>query len=101
MKVTCMVLNETDAAFRDEVRSFLATALTDDLRAAGRRCSGIFTDYPEGIRWHRILAQRGWSAPQWPVEHGGTGWTAMQHYLFASELAAAAAPPRAPIWSAR
>lgn len=77
--------------------SYLASALTDELRAAGRRCSGIFTDYPEGIRWHRTLAQRGWSVPQWPVEHGGTGWSPMQHYLFASELAAADAPPLAPM----
>ncbi len=92
-----MVLDETDASFRNEVRSFLASALTDELRAAGRRCSGIFTDYPEGIRWHRTLAQRGWSVPQWPVEHGGTGWSPMQHYLFASELAAADAPPLAPM----
>src|SRR6218665_1965357 len=92
-----MVLNETDAAFRDEVRGFLKTALGDDLRAAGRRCSGIFTDYPDGIRWLRTLAQRGWSVPHWPVEHGGTGWSPMQHYLFAAELAAADAPPLAPM----
>ncbi|SMG03192.1 acyl-CoA dehydrogenase family protein [Burkholderia singularis] len=92
-----MVLNETDAAFRDEVRRFLASALTDDLRSAGRRCSGIFADYPAGIRWHRILAGRGWSVPQWPVEHGGTGWTPLQHYIFASELAEADAPPLAPM----
>ena len=92
-----MVLNETDAAFRDEVREFLDQALTEDLRAAGRRCSGIFCDYPEGIRWHRLLARRGWSVPHWPVEHGGTGWTPLQHYLFASELAAADAPPLAPM----
>jgi len=31
------------------------------------------------------------------VEHGGTGWTPMQHYIFASELAAADAPPLAPM----
>ncbi|ARN19690.1 acyl-CoA dehydrogenase family protein [Piscinibacter gummiphilus] len=92
-----MVLNEKDAAFRDEVRAFLATGLSDELRVAGRRCSGIFSDYPEGIRWLRCLAQRGWSVPHWPVEHGGTGWTPMQHYLFAAELAAADAPPLAPM----
>jgi alkylation response protein AidB-like acyl-CoA dehydrogenase len=92
-----MVLDETDAVFRDEVRSFLAEALTDELRAAGRRCSGIFTDYPLGIRWHRILAERGWSVPQWPVAHGGTGWSPMQLYIFASELSAADAPPLAPM----
>lgn len=92
-----MLLNETDLAFRDEVRAFLAQSLDEELRAAGRRCSGIFSDYPEGIRWHRILAERGWSTPAWPVEHGGCGWTPMQHYIFATELAAADAPPLAPM----
>ncbi|MBI5256904.1 MAG: acyl-CoA dehydrogenase family protein [Burkholderiales bacterium] len=90
-------LTAEEAAFRDEVRRFLADALTPGLREAGRRCSGIFTEYPHGNDWHRILAQRGWSVPQWPVEHGGCDWTPMQHYLFASELAAADAPPRAPM----
>lgn len=90
-------LTAAESAFRDEVRDFLAQALTPDLRAAGRRCSGIFADHEFGNRWHRILATRGWSVPNWPVEHGGTGWTPMQHYLFASELAAADAPPRAPM----
>ena len=91
------LLNAAEIAFRDEVRAFLERELTPELRAAGRRCSGIFTDYGDGIRWHRILAKRGWSTPHWPVEHGGTGWTPMQHYLFASELAAADAPPLAPM----
>ncbi len=89
-------LNAAETAFRQEVRSFLDAALTPELRTAGRRCAGIFADYDEGIRWHRILACRGWSVPSWPVEHGGTGWTPMQHYIFASELAQADAPPLAP-----
>ena len=90
-------LNAAEIAFRDGVRDFLARELPPELRAAGRRCAGIFTDHGDGIRWHRILAKRGWSTPHWPVEHGGTGWTPMQHYLFASELAAADAPPLAPM----
>ncbi len=89
-------LDAAETAFREEVRSFLAAALTPELRTAGRRCAGIFADYDEGIRWHRILAGRGWSVPSWPVAHGGTGWTPMQHYIFASELAQADAPPLAP-----
>lgn len=92
-----MILNESEIAFRTEVRQFLDDALTNELRAQGRRCSGIFSDYPDGIGWHRILAQRGWSVPHWPVEHGGTGWTPIQHYLFANELATAGAPPLAPM----
>jgi alkylation response protein AidB-like acyl-CoA dehydrogenase len=89
-------LSAQDTRFRDAVRDFLAKELPEDLRVAGRRCAGIFSDYAEGIRWHKILARRGWSVPHWPVEHGGTDWTPMQHYIFAAELAAADAPPLAP-----
>ena len=28
----------------------------------------------------------------WPEEYGGTGWTSIQKYLFANEMAAANAP---------
>jgi acyl-CoA dehydrogenase len=90
-------LSPAEAAFRDEVRDFLARELTPELRVAGRRCSGIFNDYEDGIAWHRILAKRGWSVPKWPVEHGGTGWSPMQHYIFASEVSAADAPRVAPM----
>ena len=85
-----------DDAFRDEVRQFLATELTDDLRLAGRRTAGIFTDYDDGQRWFRILARKGWSVPHWPVEWGGCGWTPRQHDIFASEVTAAQAPVLAP-----
>jgi acyl-CoA dehydrogenase len=83
--------------FRRSVKSFLETDLTADLREAGRRSSGIFADYPDAIRWHRALARRGWSVPHWPIEHGGTGWSPVQHYIFASELAAADAPMCSPV----
>jgi alkylation response protein AidB-like acyl-CoA dehydrogenase len=89
-------LSPEDATFRDEVRAFLDAELTPALREAGRRSSGIFADHADGMAWFRILARRGWSVPHWPVAWGGTGWTAHQHDIFASELAAADAPPLAP-----
>ena len=85
-------LSLDERAFQQEVRAFLAGALTPDLRLAGRRGSGIFSDFEAGIRWHRILAARGWSVPHWPREWGGTGWTPMQHFLFQRELLEADAP---------
>jgi len=83
-------------AFRAEVRQFLAEALTPEMRLAGRRTAGIFTDAPEARPWFAALARKGWSVPHWPVEWGGTGWTPCQHDIFASELAAAGAPANAP-----
>ncbi len=85
-----------DDAFRAEVRQFLAAELTPELRLAGRRTAGIFTDRDDGLAWLRILARKGWSVPSWPVEWGGTGWSPRQHDIFASECAAAQAPLMAP-----
>ena len=66
-------LTAEDEEFRTEVREFLRNNLTDELRTAGRNCSGIYCEYPEAHAWHRILYARGWSTPAWPIEWGGTG----------------------------
>lgn len=81
-----------DEAFREAVRGFLDVELTKDLRQAGRETTGVFTDWPTAKRWHQILYRKGWVAPSWPLEHGGTGWSIVQQYIFASELAASDAP---------
>ena len=85
-----------DEDFRAEVRAFLDEKLTPDLREAGRLCAGIYSDRPVAQRWLSILNERGWAVPRWPVEHGGTGWSEVQHAIFAAELIAAEAPPVTP-----
>ncbi|MBV1688892.1 acyl-CoA dehydrogenase family protein [Novosphingobium sp. G106] len=42
--------------------------------------------------WMRILAENGWSLPEWPVEYGGAGWSPLKAYIFEDECAAADAP---------
>ena len=87
-----LALSPEDEAFRDEVRRFLDDNLSEDLREAGRKTGGVFADIAAGVRWHKVLAPRGWSAPSWPTEYGGTGWSATQRYIFARECTAADAP---------
>ncbi|MBP0593292.1 acyl-CoA dehydrogenase family protein [Paraburkholderia sp. LEh10] len=89
--------SDRDLAFRDEVRAFLATHLTDELRAAGRLMTSVYADHHAAMAWQRILAAKGWAAPAWPIEYGGCGWTATQRYLFARERVAAGAPPLSPM----
>jgi len=79
-------------AFRDEVRAFLDTALTPQLRAWNARQAGVFAEGELCRLWHRILHEKGWAAPAWPKEHGGPGWTPMQRFIFADECARAGAP---------
>ncbi len=81
-----------EARFLAEVRAFLAGALTDDLRAAGRDMIGVHADIAACRIWHRRLSERGWIAPAWPVAWGGAGWSARQRFLFDRECALNDAP---------
>jgi alkylation response protein AidB-like acyl-CoA dehydrogenase len=83
-------------AFRREVAEFLDSAPTDAIREAGRKLTSVFASFDEVMAWHRILHARGWSAPAWPVEHGGTGWSVEQRYVFAEEHARRSLPPLLP-----
>ena len=83
-----------ELAFRASVRGFLAEALPPDLQdKVGRHLRLTREDY---VRWHRILAAKGWVAPGWPVEFGGPGWTPVQRHLFEEECARAGTPPILP-----
>ena len=84
--------SSTDEAFRGEVRAFLDAELTPELRRIGRETTGVFTDWPLAKPWHQILYRKGWIAPFWPQEYGGTGWSIVQQYIFSSEATAAHAP---------
>ncbi|HEX7761027.1 MAG TPA: acyl-CoA dehydrogenase family protein [Caulobacteraceae bacterium] len=81
-----------DLAFREEVRAFLAEKLTPELRAANARQAGVFAEGELNRAWHAILYEKGWIAPSWPVEYGGTGWTPTQRHIFSDECAKADAP---------
>src|SRR5205814_1263264 len=48
------------------------------------------------LSWHRTLAKKGWIAPHWPKDWGGTDWTVVQRYIFEEECGAAGTPPIVP-----
>ncbi|MDC3015539.1 acyl-CoA dehydrogenase family protein [Luminiphilus sp.] len=77
-----------DLAFRNEVRQFFDEAYTPELQKRLRS-----PDYKSAIEeWQRKLYDNGWVAPNWPVEHGGTGWTATQKYIYETERSLAGIP---------
>jgi len=83
-----------EIAFRDQVRGWLGENLPRELRDK-------VVDYRELTkadlqRWHRILATKGWIAPAWPAEWGGTSWSVVQRYIFEEECGYAGAPPLIP-----
>ena len=81
-----------ERAFRDEVRAFLDASLTNRLRAGAQATPTVFAEPDIGREWQRILYEKGWLAYHWPVEHGGTGWSPVQRYIFEKECALAHAP---------
>jgi alkylation response protein AidB-like acyl-CoA dehydrogenase len=79
-----------DQAFREEVRAFLKEKLPQRLSDKVRK--GQHLSKADMEEWHAILHERGWLAPHWPVEHGGTDWSVMQRFIFETETAMAYAP---------
>jgi alkylation response protein AidB-like acyl-CoA dehydrogenase len=85
-----LAFSAQERAFRDEVREFIATHLPEDIRRKVQAGDHLVKD--DYARWHRILHERGWVAPGWPVEFGGTDWTPVQRHIFYEEFAYGWAP---------
>ncbi|BDE07870.1 acyl-CoA dehydrogenase [Vulcanimicrobium alpinum] len=80
-----LAFSPEELAFRDEVRAFIAQRLPDDIRRKVQAGDPLVKD--DYARWHRILFERGWAAPNWPQRYGGTGWNAVQRHIFSEEIA--------------
>jgi len=83
-------LSPENEAFRQEVGDFVRANLPGDIRDKMKQ--GLLPDKEDVVRWITILNAKGWVAPAWPVEHGGTGWDTQQIYIFQEELVANHAP---------
>ena len=83
-----------DLAFRAEVRTFVERHLPADIRDAVLQFRRVERD--DYVAWQKILHGRGWGAPGWPKEHGGTGWNARQRSIFEEECFLAGAPRQMP-----
>jgi alkylation response protein AidB-like acyl-CoA dehydrogenase len=86
-----------EQAFEAEVREFLATSLTPELKRAGQLSTSVYADHEASMKWQEILVAKGWAAPHWAPEHGGTDWTVAQHYIWNRERIAAGAPGLSPM----
>src|SRR4030095_9284609 len=83
--------NAEELAFRDEVRGWLRSNLPAELRQKVESYQELSKE--DLLRWHRILADKGWVAPDWPKEGGGNDWTVSQLYTCEEEAASAPPPP--------
>ena len=83
-----------DLAFREAVRAFIEQNYPAHLR--GKQINEDSFQKEDYIAWHKVLAKKGWIAPSWPKEFGGTDWTPTQKYIWSEELARADTLPILP-----
>ncbi len=86
--------SQDESSFRDEVRGWIKQNLPQDLRDKIANYDELGRD--DLLRWHKILAKKGWVAPAWPKEFGGTDWNVVQRYIFEEECGFAGTPPLIP-----
>ena len=87
-----LTFSPAEEAFRQEVRGFIDEKFTPDMREALKKSPTSYLDPDRQRVWQKALYEKGWAAPKWPEEYGGTGWTAAEHYIYETEIAAAGAP---------
>ncbi len=66
--------------FRSEVEAFLQTELPGEVADKVRFGASVSKD--ELGAWTKTLNAKGWAAPNWPQEYGGTNWNLVQRHIF-------------------
>jgi alkylation response protein AidB-like acyl-CoA dehydrogenase len=92
-----LAFSPEDRAFQQEVRDWIAGAYDDDLRRQMAQSKNGYLDKAGQVKWQKKLYERGWVAPDWPVELGGAGFSPSQRYIFNMELALAGTPHPSPM----
>ncbi len=82
------------AVYRTKVQAFLAEKLPKNWGGTGQLDGEELDQFV--AEWRAILATAGYLAPNWPVEYGGAGLTALEQVILAEEFARAGVPGGAP-----
>jgi len=83
-------LSDEDVAFRDEMRTFFTTKVSQEIRdtvAARRELSK-----EQIVESQQTLNAAGLAVPNWPVEWGGRDWTSLQRHIWHEEMQLACVP---------
>jgi alkylation response protein AidB-like acyl-CoA dehydrogenase len=89
-----LTFSHQENQFRLEVRDFLKKNVSP--YAADRVAKGLPVDPKDVLDWQKTLYAKGWGAPSWPKQYGGTGWSASEQSIFDEECAFANAPLQPP-----
>jgi alkylation response protein AidB-like acyl-CoA dehydrogenase len=90
----CILLDEDLDGFRMEVKAFAERNIPADVKQRSMR--GLHVTREDQQLWNKVLADKRWAAPHWPIEYGGTGWSPLKRMAFEIEVACAEAPTLSP-----
>lgn len=82
--------SDDELAFRNQVREFFSKTYPREVISKSERWIELGKD--DYVLAQKALFARGWAAPNWPRQYGGTDWTHTQRYLFFKEMGASGAP---------
>ena len=83
--------SKEDLQFRDEVREWVANDYPKHVKY--KQDNGEPLNREDMVDYHKAIAAKGWMGYNWPVEHGGTGWSSTQLYIYNQEFGKAGCPP--------
>jgi alkylation response protein AidB-like acyl-CoA dehydrogenase len=84
-----------EAAFRDEVRTWLAEHLVGEFaEIGGRGGPAEETNWDVRVEWEKLLGRDRWVGLSWPEEYGGRAAGFAEQAIFNEEYAKANAPAR-------
>ncbi len=78
--------SQEDIKFKEEVKDFIMQNL--DKNTQKKINNGHHLSKDDLVNWQKKLFEKGWMAPNWPEEYGGTGWSITQRYIFDEECGA-------------
>ena len=91
-----LTFSPEEEAFRAEVRAFIAEAKPQLPKVDVGAPEAATRSKEDYLAWHKLLYKKGWVAPHWPKQYGGTGWNVTQRYIFNEEAANAEMPTTLP-----
>jgi alkylation response protein AidB-like acyl-CoA dehydrogenase len=87
-----LAFSAEELAFQQEVRDWITANMPPEVAEESRRSRSSHVSKERLLQWQKKLAEKGWLVPNWPKEHGGTGWNSTQKFIFEMEMARADSP---------
>jgi len=82
--------SKDEELFRYEVKTWLENNMPSEIK--DKTLGGSTLDMDLMIRWHKTLYEKGWIAPELPLEDGGSGFSLAKQFIFNFEYGLAGGP---------